>query len=143
MNLFFDTSALFKLYHNEEGTDELMNFFKESSVKAIFLSEVTEIEFSSAVWKKYRKGEINEHLAKIIIEKFDNDSVKFRFVPQSFGLRKLAKNLIAKYWSEGLRTLDSIQLASALSVKEDTDIFLTFDKLLADVAVQEGMNVEL
>jgi len=24
MNLYFDTSALFKLYHKEEGTDELM-----------------------------------------------------------------------------------------------------------------------
>jgi predicted nucleic acid-binding protein len=143
MNLFFDTSALFKLYHKEEGTDELMNFFKESSVKAIYLSEITEIEFSSAVWKKCRKGEINENLAKIIIGKFNNDSVNFRVVPQSFGLRKLAINLIAKYWSDGLRTLDSIQLASAIKVEEEIEKFFTSDKLLSDVAVKEGFSVNV
>ena len=27
MNVFFDTSSLFKLYHNEDGTDELMELF--------------------------------------------------------------------------------------------------------------------
>jgi uncharacterized protein len=143
MNLYFDTSALFKLYHKEEGTDELMELLKENSIYAFYISEITGIEFSSAVWKKCRKREINENIALTLIEKFDKDSAKFRFVPQNFKLRKSAKDLIAKYWSDGLRTLDSIQLASALSIKEDIDIFLTFDKLLADVAVQEGMNVEL
>lgn len=143
MNLFFDTSALFKLYHKEEGTDELMELLKENSINAFYISEITGIEFSSAVWKKCRKREINENIAKTLIEKFDEDSFKFRFVPQNFTLRKSAKDLIAKHWSDGLITLDYIQLASVLSIKEDIDIFLTFDKLLADVAVQEGMNVEL
>ena len=143
MNLFFDTSALFKLYHWEEGTDELMNFFRKSSVNAIYLSEITTIEFSSAVWKKCRKREINENIAKKLIEKFDKDSEKFRFVPQNPELKNLARNLIAKYWSDGLRTLDSLQLASALKIKENIAIFLTSDKLLADVAMHEGMNIKM
>jgi len=143
MNLFFDTSALFKLYHREEGTDELMNFFRKSSVNAIYLSEITTIEFSSAVWKKCRKREINKNIAKKLIEKFDKDSEKFRFVPQNPELKNLARNLIAKYWSDGLRTLDSLQLASALKIKENIAIFLTSDKLLADVAMHEGMNIKM
>jgi len=57
-------------------------------------------------------------------------------------LKILAKTLIGKYWKNGLRTLDSIQLASALNIKEDIDIFLTSDKLLADIAIHEGMNVK-
>jgi len=142
MNLYFDTSSLFKLYHKEEGTDELMELLKKNSVNAIYLCEITGIEFSSAVWKKCRKKEISENIANTLIEKFDKDSAKFRFVPQNFTLRKSAKNLIAKYWTDGLRTLDSIQLASALSIKENVDIFLTSDKLLADIAIHEGMNVK-
>lgn len=143
MKLFFDTSALFKLYQKEEGTDELMEFLRKNPVNAIYLSEITGIEFSSAVWKKCRKREISENIAETLIEKFDKDSAKFRFVPQNFTLRKSAKELIAKYWSYGLRTLDSIQLASALSIKKDINFFLTSDKLLANVAIQEGMNVKL
>ena len=142
MNLYFDTSSIFKLYHKEEGSDGLMDFFLSNSITAIYLSEITEIEFSSAVWKKCRKKEIDENLAKIIIENFDKDSVKYKFVPQSDNLKILAKTLIGKYWKNGLRALDSIQLASALNIKKNIDVFLTSDKLLADIAIHEGLNVK-
>lgn len=69
MNLFFDTSALFKLYHKEEGTQELTDFFTGNSVNAIYLSGITEIEFSSAVWKKCRKKEIDEIIANFFSAK--------------------------------------------------------------------------
>lgn len=143
MNLFLDTSALFKLYHKEDGTDKLMGFLMENSINSIYLSEITEIEFSSAVWKKCRKREIDENIAKTIIEKFDKDSTMYRFVQQNDELRRLAKRLIAKFWIDGLRTLDSIQLASALSIKEDIQRFFTADKLLANFAIQEGLNVKI
>jgi uncharacterized protein len=143
MKLFFDTSALFKLYQREEGTEELMEFFRKNPINAVYLSEITGIEFSSAVWKKCRKREINENVAQKIIERFDKDSVKFRFVPQDFELRNSAKKLIAKYWSDGLRTLDSIQLASAIIVDDEIERFFTSDKLLSDIAMQEGLKVNL
>ncbi|MEA3494513.1 MAG: type II toxin-antitoxin system VapC family toxin, partial [Bacteroidota bacterium] len=64
MKIFFDTSSLFKLYHTEEGTQELIYFFKTNSIDKIFLAEITRIEFCSAVWKKCRKNEIQEETAK-------------------------------------------------------------------------------
>ena len=63
MNLVFDTSALFKLYHQEEGTKELIGFFTSNSIDSIYVSEITGIEFSSAVWEKCRKREISEKTA--------------------------------------------------------------------------------
>ena len=118
MNLFFDTSSLFKLYHQEEGTKELVDFFKSNQIDSIYLSEITRIEFSSAVWKKCRKMEISEEIANLLIEKFESDSENYQFVNQSDKLIWLAKNLVNKHWKTGLRTLDSIQLASVISVRE-------------------------
>jgi len=143
MNLFYDTSSLFKLYHKEEGTVELINFFTKNSVNAIYLSEITEIEFSSAVWKKCRKREVVEDVAQMIIEKFELDSQNYRFIPYTSEIIKLAKNLIAKYWKNGLRTLDAVQLASALVVKNDIDNFFTADNILAEIAKNEGFKINV
>lgn len=54
MKVFFDTSSLFKLYHKEDGTDELMSLFTVTGIEAIYIAEITKIEFSSVVWKKCR-----------------------------------------------------------------------------------------
>jgi predicted nucleic acid-binding protein len=81
MNVFIDTSSVFKLYHRESGTEELMSLFN-------------------------------------------------------------AKGLIGKHWRKGLRTLDSIQLASALKVKNQIELFLTSDNLLSEIALIEGLNIK-
>jgi len=142
MNLFFDTSSLFKLYHQEEGTKELVDFFKSNQIDSIYLSEITGIEFSSAVWKKCRKMEISEEIANLLIEKFESDSENYQFVNQSDKLIRFAKNLVIKHWKTGLRTLDSIQLASVLTVK-NIDYFFTSDRILAEIAINEGLNVKI
>jgi uncharacterized protein len=108
MKVFFDTSSLFKLYHRERGTEELMNLFNEIGIEVIYLAEITKIEFSSVVWKKCQKNEIDEKSATQLIEKFDKDSAKFSYVPEGQTLRLKAKGLIGKHWEKGLRTLDSI-----------------------------------
>jgi predicted nucleic acid-binding protein len=141
MNLFFDTSALFKLYHSESGTKELTAFFSSNLINAIYLSEITSIEFSSAVWKKCRKKEIKQSSAKLLIEKFKIDSEKYNFINQSKSCTSLASVLIGKYWNKGLRTLDSLQLASALTFKSDLDVFITSDILLSEIALSENLKV--
>jgi len=115
MNLFFDTSSLFKLYHQEEGTKELIDFFSSNQIESIYLSDIKIIEFSSAVWKKCRKKEILEEIATLLIEKFETDSKNYHFINQSDKIIRYAKNLMSKHWKTGLRTLNSIQLASALT----------------------------
>ncbi|MBW8334566.1 MAG: type II toxin-antitoxin system VapC family toxin [Prolixibacteraceae bacterium] len=139
MKVFFDTSSLFKLYHHEAGTEELMSLFTEVGMEVIYLAEITKIEFSSVVWKKCRKNEINENIANQLIEKFIRDSAKFKFVAEDRFLRQHAQDLIGKHWKKGLRTLDSIQLASALKVKEQVELFLTADKLLSEISQTEGL----
>jgi hypothetical protein len=81
-----------------------MSLFKDIGIETIFLAEIARLEFSSAVWKKCRKNEIDEGLATQLIAKFELDAVKFTFIPESQLLRQKAKELIGKYWRKGLRT---------------------------------------
>jgi len=140
MKVFFDTSSLFKLYHKESGTQELMGFFKNNSIETIYLAEIAKIEFSSTVWKKCRKRDIDEAIAKKLIEKFNIDSVKYSYVPDSHSLKKLASELIEKYWKKGLRTLDSLQLASGLMVKNEIGYYFTSDNILKELSEAEGLK---
>ena len=68
-----DTSSLFKLYHQEEGTEELEKIFTEIKITHIFLSEVSKVEFTSTIWKKVRTKEITESEARETLTFFEND----------------------------------------------------------------------
>jgi len=142
MNVFFDTSSLFKLYHQENGTEELMSLFTNVGIEVIYLAEITKVEFSSAFFPNCRKNEIDERSANQLIEKFDKDSIKFNYVSEGQLLRQKAKGLIGKHWRKGLRALDSIQLASALKVKNQIELFLTSDNLLSEISQIEGLNTK-
>ena len=142
MNVFFDTSSLFKLYHREEGTDELMELFDKVGIEILYLAEITKIEFSSVVWKKCRKNEIDENLAQLLLTKFEKDTVKFSFIQEDLLIRNSAQELIGTHWRIGLRTLDAIQLASALSNKDRIDLFLTSDNLLSQISEIEGFSTK-
>jgi len=41
----------------------------------------------------------------------------------------------------GLKTLDSLQLASALRIKAEAKVFVTFDEKLKNAAEREGFKV--
>jgi predicted nucleic acid-binding protein len=142
MNVFFDTSSLFKLYHREEGTLELMDFFNTNSIEGIYLAEIAKVEFSSTVWKKCRTRDISDSTAKQLIGKFNQDAKKYSFVPDTSSLKSFARDLIEKYWAEGLRTLDSLQLASVLMVKGEIAYFFTSDGVLKELSQAEGLMVK-
>ena len=139
MKVFIDTSSLFKLYHYESGTDELIRIFELYNIERIYLAEITKIEFSSVVWKKCREKLISPEIAKKVINIFNEDAVNYYFIFDDKGIKENAVNLIAKYWQTGLRTLDSIQLACALEVKDEIEYVFTSDNILAKSCVEEGI----
>jgi predicted nucleic acid-binding protein len=54
MKIYFDTSSLFKLYYQEDGTEELELLFSQVKITHIYLSDLTKVEFSSTIWKRVR-----------------------------------------------------------------------------------------
>ena len=143
MKIFLDTSSLFKLYHQETGTQELEKIFELAKITHIFLSEITKLEFSSTVWKKVRTKEIKESEAIETINLFENDFTKFTFIATDSLILEQARNLISKYGKEGLRTLDSIQLSSCVALINEVDVFFAADKLLNTHIKMEGLQTEM
>ncbi|MFN9999447.1 MAG: type II toxin-antitoxin system VapC family toxin, partial [bacterium] len=139
MKIFLDTSSLFKLYHQETGTEELESVFLKSKVTHIYLSEISKVEFTSTIWKKARTKDISSEQAKITAELFESDFEKYNFISTDSLIIEQAKNLTTKYGLEGLRTLDSIQLSTCKVLEKQVDIFLTSDKLLNTLIEREGL----
>lgn len=69
---FFDTSALVKRYHQEVGSDVIDRFFAESDV-TMLISDISIIEFYSAIALKVRTGTIQEEDFVILRQRFAQD----------------------------------------------------------------------
>ena len=142
MKLYLDTSSLFKLYHSESGTEEMDAIFSDNNITDIFLSEITNVEFISAVFKKVRMKELSMKDAKQMIKLFDNDLKKYTIVPVSSVTLESATFLILRYGQDGLRTLDALQLASAIEVKDMVNKYITSDKLLLSLFKKEYLPIQ-
>lgn len=142
MKIFLDTSSLFKLYHKETGTAELEEIFSAEEITTIYLSEIAKIEFTSTVWKKVRTKEISELEAQTTLELFEADFAKYSFIVTDSIIIEQARILATKYGTQGLRTLDSIQLSTAISLTQRADVFFTADNLLKSFFDAEGLQIE-
>lgn len=141
MNIYLDTSSLFKLYQKELDSGVVEKAFKNIRLTEIFISEIARVEFVSALFKKVRMKETELADAEKSINLFDKDLEKYKIVPVENNLLKKAKKLIITYGIEGLRTLDSIQLASAIEVKSQIDKYFTADKLLCFLFEKESLPI--
>ncbi|MBW6518126.1 MAG: type II toxin-antitoxin system VapC family toxin [ANME-2 cluster archaeon] len=140
MKAFLDTSSLIKLYHTEVGSDFVMNALSHD-IREIFLSELAILEFRSALWKKMREKEIMENTAIEVIKCFQNDGDNFHWIMLQSDIVESASYLLMKYGNRGLRTLDSLQLAAALTLRDEKCIFFTSDKLLQTFFKEEQLNI--
>ncbi|MBE8722296.1 type II toxin-antitoxin system VapC family toxin [Sphingobacterium pedocola] len=143
MKIFLDTCALFKLYHYEVDTNEFEKIFIENTISGVFLSELTKLEFASTLWRKVRMKEITELQAEQTISVLDRDLKKYNIVPIDASIIENAVKLVARYGKSGLRTLDSIQLSTAVSLKDKAGLFVTADKLLLSFFSKENLTVTI
>ena len=143
MNVFLDTSTLFKLYHREEGSSELDAFLDEHEIDHFYISEIALVEFCSAATRRFRMGEMSVEQMNDTITLFGKDYTNYRIVKIDSDLLSEAKRLTVLRKSEGLKTLDAIQLASAIAVKDVISIVKTNDERLKKIMVLEGLKTTL
>jgi len=135
---FFDTSALVKRYHYENGTEKVDSIFSEDD-RAIIISSISITEIVSALNRKKGEGVIAEDDLQFTISKFFHDAIKeFTVLEIS---EENVKDSIELVLSENLRTLDALQLAVALGLKDLEAIFVCADKNLINAAKSIGLNV--
>jgi uncharacterized protein len=141
VKLFLDTSSLIKLYYKEDGTSRLDQIFLSSSVKQIFLSEISITEFYSAIYKKVRTKDLTQQNANDILDSFKADQNKFTFIPVNSEVIGYSQILLMKYGPKGLRALDAIQFASVYTVRNTINRAISDDKLLNSFLALEQIKI--
>ena len=141
---FLDTSALVKRYHQEVGTEVIDKIFGEED-KELFISDLSIIEFHSAIALKVRTREISRDAFFHLIGLFSNelDIGLYRVMRIDEAEKQEAVKLLTKYgFDYALRTLDSLQLAAMESVgKEKVDGVVCADARFCEIIRLEGFHV--
>lgn len=134
---FLDTSALVKRYHSEKGTDKIDKIFSQND-RAIVISSISITEMVSALNRKKEDKIISKEDLDIALSKFFHDAIKDFLVLELDG--EHIKGSIMLVLKRNIRTLDALQLAVALGMKELKVTFVCADKKLASVAEKEGLQ---
>ena len=139
MALFlFDTSALVKRYHAEVGSDKVDEIFDDPD-NVLIISELALVEVTSALQRKLNRGEITASAMENALAQFARDVLSELIVAElTSELVRRARRLVSEY---DLRTLDALQLASALEFQVLRPTFVCADVNLCDAAQAAGMTV--
>ena len=143
---YFDTSAFTKRYHLEIGSVRVASIF-EAHNSIVQISNLGILEAQSAFGMKVRTGQITESkaisLRALVLNDVSTGIVELLMLESThFAAAAL---LVSKYgFTRRMRTLDALQLAVALDLRAKglLDIFVVADKLLAEVAILEGLSVQ-
>lgn len=137
--MFFDSSALVKLYFDEAGHESTRN------VEHIVISALARVEVPSAIWRKHRLTEIDTSAAARLLTGFEEDffgtddsDPQFEILRVSDDVLDAAARLTG---TAGLRAYDAVQLASAQAARaadSGCDTFACFDSSLRDAAARSG-----
>jgi len=140
MNLFFDTSALIKYFHTEDGSNDVISLVDDIG-NSIFISEVTKVEFTNSFYRKLRMGETNISALQSVFSIF-NEKLKGWSVDLLGSMHVSEANRLIEHYgkSYSLRTLDALQLASFNSLDQGEPEFVLADKALNDVALAMGIK---
>jgi len=140
---FLDTSALAKLYHREIGSDFLERLVEQDPL--VLVSRLGAVEMQSVLSGKVRTRALTED-ADLARRRFRTDvrRKRLRIVALRNRHYELAAWLIEKHANnQGLRTLDSLQLAVAVDLARNglVDSFVTADKVLVRLGGIEELRV--
>lgn len=137
MVIYVDTSALLKLYVEEEGRALVE---EAAGSTTIITSTVTYAEARSGLARRLREGDFTSSAHREIVSKLDSDWMTFD--------RLEVSNLVAYHAGEfaerlALRGHDAIHLASAVHLigRFDDLSFLAFDHRLVDATREAGVSI--
>lgn len=140
-----DTSALLKRYVNEAGSAYVRGLF-ETAGALFYQTFLTPLEINSALYRQHRAGNLSAEELSFLLKSYAAHShEEYLLVPYSESLVELAGKILARH---PLRTLDAVQLAGALWLRDKLPsdapslIFLSSDDRLVISARQEHLQAE-
>ncbi len=135
MIFFADTSALIKKYIDEAGSSVVEDSF--TSADQIWVSPITKIECTSTIARIFRQGLVTLSHMEDFLNELETDFYDFQIVAFTDELVEASQRLVLKYH---LKSLDSIQLASAIQCDPKDITILVSDKKLKNAMGAEGLN---
>jgi uncharacterized protein len=125
--VYLDTSAAFKLVHKESQSKALVDWFQSLSDLKPVSSQLMRVELIGNLAAKHPSlvnagHNLLNHIGLV--------SVRPHHLNKAIDLV-----------GDGLRTLDAIHLATALSIGNELEAFVTYDQNQAEVAHQHGVRV--
>lgn len=121
MRVFLDSSAIVKRYINEPGSEKLNELCAAAS--SVILSIITSVEVSSAFSRSKREKKITSSQLKLLKLEFSKDLNAAEIVELYPRVISQSKQCLER---TALRSLDAIQLASAIVA--EVDLFITSDE---------------
>ena len=142
---FFDTSAIAKRYHPENGTPEVARILNEPGSRFL-ISRLSAVEIQSVFAQKVRTQTIVlqdlQNLQKLFAQDVSSRRLDVLRILQHH--YREAERLLKKHApARSFRTLDALQLAVALDVSKGglLDHFVCADEKLCVIAQDEGLSV--
>ena len=139
MSTFADSSALVKLYADEEDHEAIRR------LEAVAVAQLARVEVPAALWRKQRLGELAADYARLLTAEFEADYFGADEEPPRFASVMITNDVLddaARLCAtHGLRAYDGVQLSSALSARDadpDCTTFAAFDSSLRAAAAAEG-----
>lgn len=142
-NYFLDTSALAKCYHTENGSDFVDRLLEQAGSRS-WISHLSIVEFESVLAIKTRTREIDPPALEVARRRFRADLAQQRLLvgPPFHEIHfHSARRLLSQYGvTDGLRTLDALQLAVALDLKQcgHVGVLVAADQRLCRVSALAG-----
>lgn len=137
MIAYFDTGGLLKIFVEEARSAESRNWARAAD--SIAVSRVTLPEASSAIGRRHRKGDLALRPARRLLREI----ARFWHAATIVDLNEVYAADLA--FQHGLTGFDSIQLAAALTVRDESRdhalVFASFDVALNRAARLEGLTV--
>lgn len=139
---FLESSALAKLFVQEQGSDQLIALIERLSQPQKLVSALSGVEVHSAIKRRQRMGELESAHAAEAIAVLASELAQMTEQPVNAPVIETAKQMLDHH---PLRALDAIQLASCWTVRAVsgiTDIvFAASDEALLQAAAAEGFQI--
>jgi predicted nucleic acid-binding protein len=139
---FLDTSALVKLYVEEQGTDRLLPLVSNQPENRFAVLAISVVEIRSAIRRRQRAGDIDDNVATAILESVQSH-LETQFMRQAVNDTVIdrALEMIDRY---ALRAYDAVQLAGCLvlcAITAQEFTFICSDHRLLEAARSERLTV--
>ena len=137
MFTYLDTSSLVKLYVEEDESSFVYDLVRSSEITATSIIAYAEARAAFACRFREKAFTLKEHIRLKAV--FDEDWSNYFILNLTENMVKMAGDLADKH---SLRGIDSIHLATALTLRRELDtdiIFLCFDNNLQKASEHEGL----